>query len=394
MSALRRAVRPLVPRWVQEKRQERKLADREAQCPLPGGRSARRRDGTKNEYFTPLDDPVWVAADEASHIADDDTVLGFEAEGRRWAVSWDVMAGSHVANLTLEGRPYVIGFCDACVGAGLWSADVGGKRLRFQFEGVWEGTPYAMDDDTGGLWRLVTMEPLHGGAFEHGPLPRLPLVYATWAEWRAQHPDTLVVDDPGEPEFGHGWSHRWPGHDTVPKMATRRTTPDDPRLHPVALVLATEIGEDVRAYPIALLHRRGGVVNDVLGGVPIAAIAMPGSYVAIALRREVDGQTLTLEWTAGDEVLTDVETGTTWDLFGHAVDGPLAGTTLAHVWGGLQKWFNWSNLNVGGEVWGVDAHLGGPPPPDWDSGAEEVGDQRTAVHLAGRRAGKVHDHDH
>ena len=405
---LKRLIGRLQPDWVREKRHERALAERAARCPLPGGKSIRRKDGGVIDHLVPLDDPVFVAGKDAVHIEADDAILGFEAEGQWWAISWDVMAGAHVANLLLEGRPYVIGFCDACVGAGLWSAELNGRRSRFQFEGIWEGTPYAIDDN-GGLWRLVTMEPLYGEALEHGPLPRFPLVYTTWSEWLRLHPDTLVVDHPGEPDgSGHGWRHRWPGHDTIPKMAARRTNPADPRLDPVALVLATAIDGHARAYPIGLLHREGGIVLDEVGGAPIAAIALPGTYLAMGLRREVDGRALTLAWDRpADAVraavdsdgeleifLVDAETGTRWNLFGHGVEGPLSGRTLSHVWGGLQKWFQWSNLNAGGEVWGVDEHLGGPAPADWDSGVEEVGDQRTAIHLAGGGPGQHDDHAH
>jgi hypothetical protein len=323
-----------------------------------------RRNGNEiPPHFLPLEDPVWVGADGASYLVDDDAILGFEVDGQARAVPWDVMAAHHVANLELNGRPYVLTLCDACVGGGLFDASIDGTRFFFRIDGTYEGTPYALDEQTGSVWTMVTMRPLLGAALELGPLPRHPMVHATWAEWRTLHPDTLVVHEPGEPEDGHGGSHRWPGHTYVPTFAERRSAPKDDRLDPLDLVLGINLDGTARAYPLDRLHEVGGILNDELAGRPIVAVSIPGTYLAIGFHREVDGKVLELSWDGGPEAaaaavhgggsahLIDAATGTRWDLFGTAVDGPLAGSQLAYAWGGLQKWFNWSNLNVGADLW-------------------------------------------
>ena len=57
-----------------------------------------------------------------------------------------------------------------------------------------------------------------------------------------------------------------------------------------------------------------------------------------------DGRKLTFT-LRGDEVV-DEETGSTWNIFGLAVDGPLKGTQLAPVVHANHFWFAWAAFNA------------------------------------------------
>src|SRR5262249_14099113 len=68
-------------------------------------------------------------------------------------------------------------------------------------------------------------------------------------------------------------------------------------LNPAELVLGVTVGGESRAYPINLLneeHLRYKVLNDTLGGRPIAATWCNACYNGIVYDRVVDGQTLVL----------------------------------------------------------------------------------------------------
>ena len=55
-----------------------------------------------------------------------------------------------------------------------------------------------------------------------------------------------------------------------------------------------------------------------------------------------DGETLTFSADAQD-IITDEETGSRWNIFGRAVSGPLEGTQLTPVPGRIgQLWFSWA----------------------------------------------------
>jgi hypothetical protein len=61
---------------------------------------------------------------------------------------------------------------------------------------------------------------------------------------------------------------------------------------------------------------------------------------AVAFSRMADGQVLTFVSTDGS--IKDEETGTTWNVLGTAVSGPLAGTHLTPVISINHFWFSWA----------------------------------------------------
>ncbi len=100
-------------------------------------------------------------------------------------------------------------------------------------------------------------------------------------------------------------------------------------------VLGVSIAGDARAYlsPILEYHQ---VVNDDVGGVPIAVTYDPLTGAPLAWKRSVDGRTLLfgvsgLLYNSGF-LLYDHQTESLWSQFeGRAIAGPLAGKTLEAV---------------------------------------------------------------
>ena len=73
-----------------------------------------------------------------------------------------------------------------------------------------------------------------------------------------------------------------------------------------------------------------GAVNETVGELPILAVAVADTRVIRTFARTVDDRLLTFDMTGG--LLTDRETGTTWDPFsGAARTRPHAGRRLAQV---------------------------------------------------------------
>jgi hypothetical protein len=123
------------------------------------------------------------------------------------------------------------------------------------------------------------------------------------------------------------------------------------------LVLGVTVGDESRAYPINLLHDSLGhkVLNDTLGGTPIAATWCDACHNAIVYVREVDGHTLTLapsgQLWKGSMVFYDRETESLWShLLGEAKQGPLRGKRLRKLPAVLTDWETWSARDPEGTV--------------------------------------------
>ncbi len=118
---------------------------------------------------------------------------------------------------------------------------------------------------------------------------------------------------------------------------------------PQELVIGVEINGDARAYSIPVLSRHE-IVNDVVGGEPIAITWCPLCFNAIVFNREIDGQTLDfgVSGLLVDNLLVmyDRQTDSLWTpLDGTALQGSLMGKRLEMVQSWFTTWEAWLEHN-------------------------------------------------
>jgi hypothetical protein len=139
-------------------------------------------------------------------------------------------------------------------------------------------------------------------------------------------------------------------------------SPNEAKLPDDAWILAVEIEGDARAYDLNLLNRHE-IVNDVVGGMPIAAVWSPLAMAGIVYDREYDEGVLTFEVSEESKdaslVMRDRETGSLWSIMaGAAIGGRLAGEELHETALGFKTtWGEWRAkhpdtrvLSVGGRT--------------------------------------------
>jgi hypothetical protein len=119
-------------------------------------------------------------------------------------------------------------------------------------------------------------------------------------------------------------------------------------------VLTVEVGDAVRAYPLQILvwHE---IVNDTLGGRPIAVTYCPLCNSSLVFDRRVHGRTLTFGTTGNlrnsDLVMWDRQTESWWQqLTGEAVVGKLTGTRLKVLSSQTLSWADFRGRYPSGEV--------------------------------------------
>jgi hypothetical protein len=173
---------------------------------------------------------------------------------------------------------------------------------------------------TASLWAALLLAPVPSAASA-----------AVAGTWRAEWPDTDFTKrtiDLSEIRSGG------PPKDGIPSI-------DDPRfvlateasdLTPTEPVIALSIGDDARAYPLRILTWHE-IVNDTVGGVPVAVTYCPLCNAAIAFERQVDGRVLDFGTTGklrhSDLVMYDRQTESWWQQYtGIAIVGELAGLAL------------------------------------------------------------------
>jgi Protein of unknown function (DUF3179) len=300
-------------------------------------------------YHSPLERPHWVAADRDRHTRPGDAVLGLMVDDVAFALPWWIMKNHHVANLEFGSKPLLVTLCEACASASAFVPLVDGRRHRFVVEGMYNSTPILSDFESRSLWAMFTGEALHG-PLTGAQLERWPLHQSTWQEWKALYPHTLVVNGRGESRHGHGADCTDPDAKVVPGFVERTRLHYDGRLPQTALVLGVDLAPRAKAYPLDALHQLGAVLEDRIGTVEIVVFTRPGSWMSMAFRRILDGRALRFA-PALDFPIADLETGTRWNVSGHAVEGPLAGRRLEFVPSGIEKWYAWFAYRPSTEVY-------------------------------------------
>ena len=112
-------------------------------------------------------------------------------------------------------------------------------------------------------------------------------------------------------------------------------------------VVGVELNGKSRAYPLNMLSRpEHHVLDDTLGGQPIAVTWCGLCQSPVVYARQVEGKTLTLyvsgEIYGENMLMRDVETGSDWpQMLGEAIKGPLKGKSLEQIPSVWTDWKTW-----------------------------------------------------
>ena len=214
------------------------------------------------------------------------------------------------------------------------------------------------DRATRTLWNQLTGEPVLGElAAGDIRLKLLPVVLTTWADWQAQHPETVVVD------IETGYNRRYtPGAAYGDYFANDEQLFVDGLMFPVWQqsdqlfnkdhVYALRLDDVPKAYPVTdLLAER--VVNDTVGETAVVLIAAgeivtvdgvsqrsgPVAYTSGAeIRAFARGERLFAPGSNEQTVLDG--DGRSWQVTEEVLVGP-DGETLPRINGHLAYWFGW-----------------------------------------------------
>ncbi len=119
-------------------------------------------------------------------------------------------------------------------------------------------------------------------------------------------------------------------------------------------VIGVMIDHQAKAYPLRVLiwHE---IVNDIVGGVPVAVTYCPLCNSAVVFDRRVEGRILTFGTTGrlrhSDLVMYDRETETWWQQFlGEGIIGTYRGTRLEAIPARLESFVNFRKRAPDGQV--------------------------------------------
>lgn len=301
------------------------------------------------DWHKPLENPIWQSGKGASHMKEDDTVIGIIQNGQAYALPWWIMKNHHIANLTLGEEPILVTLCELCGSGSAFKPIVNGQKMRFLQHGIYKGTWFMRDEGTSSFWL-----PFEGKAF-YGNLKDSTLTYIdtyqiAWKTWLEENPMTQVLYDSQNKREGHG-SMEYFGYDRIPKTY-RGTLPDSISTALPMFEIVLGVGSDgiYKAYSMTDLDKIGKVLEDTLpDGSPVVVFHKPNTTMNGAFFPSIDGKTLTFT-TDGGENIVDTQTGSRWNYLGKAIEGELKDSQLKSHFFITKEWYGWYGYHPNTDV--------------------------------------------
>jgi Protein of unknown function (DUF3179) len=324
--------------------------------------------GPPPDGIPPIDRPRFQAAGTVDWLADPEPVAVVELGGEAKAYPLQILVWHEIVNDQVGGVPVAVTYCPLCNTAISFRRPVvAGRATSFGTSGkLYRSNLVMYDRATGSLWPQALGVAVTG-ELTGQRLQRVATQLVAWRDFRAAFPGGRVLSR----DTGHSRPY---GENPYPLYDRKGSQPflfdgrPDGRLAAVERVLGVSQGDRHLAVPYSRLaeQAQGGVaaVNLELGGAPVLVVWRAGTTSALdrrriaasrdvgaaaAFSRRVSGRVLTFHARGGR--VTDTQTSSTWDQFGRAVAGPLAGSRLGPATAMDSFWFDWAAFHPDTAIW-------------------------------------------
>jgi len=315
-----------------------------------------RSGGPPKDGIPAIDRPAFVSVGEADGwLGDREPVVVVEHGGKAKAYPLQILIWHEIVNDDIAGLPVSVTFCPLCNTALAFDRRFDGEVLDFGTTGMLRHSDLVMyDRQSETWWQQASGEGIVGThAGQRLTLVNSPIV--SWKQYKEEYPDGTVLSR--QTGFARDYGRNpYQRYDTRKEPFSRFFSGrHDGRLPAMERVVALAEGDSSVAYSMSALEDRP-VVNDTFNERPIVVLWAPGTASALdasaiadgrdvgssaVFGREVGGRVLTFE-SAGPGRYRDAETSSTWNIFGRATSGPLAGQRLDAVPHGNHFWFAWA----------------------------------------------------
>lgn len=217
--------------------------------------SSIRSGGPPRDGIPSIDEPKFLAAEDADFLDPNDRVIGVHRNGIAKAYPIRILDWHEVVNDEFSGAATLVTYCPLCRTGMVFDVENDEVEFTFGVSGLLYNSDVLLyDRQTSSLWSQIMSQAVTG-PMKNVTLDLLPSRHTTWADWREIHPDTLVLStDTGyrrqydtSPYLDYERSSR-----LMFNVENRNRAYDNKNL-----VLGLSIGDQHRAYPFEELRARG-----------------------------------------------------------------------------------------------------------------------------------------
>lgn len=310
--------------------------------------------GPPPDGIPPIDRPRFISPGAAqAWLKPQEPVLALTIGGDARAYPLQIIMWHEIVNDVVGGRAVAVTFCPLCNSGIVFDRVVDGVTLDFGTSGkLYKSDLVMYDRQSHSLWAQMEGRAIVG-ARAGTRLNLVPANTIAFDDWKTAHPNGKVLSRETDHERQYG-VNPYESYDQPGLRPFLFRGELDPRRPPKERVVGVRIGTTARAYPWPLLEQRV-VVHDSLEAERLVIFYVPGTLSALDDARMersravgatgvfspvLDGRMLTFE--ASGRQFRDRETGSTWDVLGRAVAGPLRDKTLRAIQHVDAFWFAWA----------------------------------------------------
>jgi len=295
--------------------------------------------GVGKDGIPSLDRPELVPATDAKagYMLDDDLVFGVSINGDTRAYPLRVMGWHEMFNQVIGGVPVALAYCTLCGSGILFETKLQSRSKPFVFGSsgfLYRSNKLMFDRQTHSLWNQFTGKPVSGKLVNSGiELKQRPVVITTWADWKAQNPDTTVVslNTGHKRDYGSGVVYNdyfASGELMFPTIV------DQSRHRQKEFVFGVRAFGGAKAWPLKAFVGNP-VINDAVAGQALVLLGDPKTRTVRAYARK--GHEFQNS-TGGQLVSAD---NTLWTTTEDALISA-TGERLPRVAGHIAYWFAWN----------------------------------------------------
>ena len=312
----------------------------------------------------PIDFPTFETLEEASlWLAEKEPVIALEIDGDARAYPLQILTWHEIVNDTVGELPVIVTFCPLCNSALVFDRRLNGEVYDFGTSGWLRHSDLIMwDRQTESLWQQFTGEGIVG-ELAGEQLTFLASSIISFADFAEAYPEGIVLSQ--RTGFGRPYGQNpYPGYDRIGQDPFAFIGVPDRRIAAMERVVTVSFDDIDVAYPLKELAD-AGVINDSQGEHDLVIFHKGGTASALDLpviafsadvgatgvfEASLNGELLT--FVKDGDVILDEQTGSTWNIVGRAVDGPLAGEQLVPIVHGDHFWFSWAAFKPDTVIYG------------------------------------------
>jgi hypothetical protein len=300
--------------------------------------------------FPVLNNPKFITAQAGrQEYFRHEPVISVAIGGRAKAYPLNILTVHEISNDTLGGVPILVTFCPLCNASVVYDRRLrhqGRERLlHFGVSGMLRNSDMVMFDTQTETWWQQLMGEALVGELAGAELAVIPSLVISVEEFFQRYPKGQILSrETGIPGAERSYGlNPYAGYDNPqgsPYDAFFDKKKVDKRLPPMERVVDVESQGKRKVYPFSAIAKKG-VINDSFNGKHLVIFYKSGT-VSVLDEKEIsksrnvgsatlfnavlEGQKLTFQKKG--EYFRDQQTGSTWDITGRSLAGPLMGKQL------------------------------------------------------------------